>query len=111
MPSLSLLREGKPVADNTKKDRTSAALEKLQRAEEGRKNMSRYEADAAAVRAKTERLRALRLAKEAAEPAVVAPVKKVAKVAKAAKPAKAPKKPAGTLSAWMKAEKASGRNS
>jgi hypothetical protein len=59
----------------------------MQRAEDGRKAMLEYEAERAAVRAKTERLRKLRLAREAeleraakAAPrkGAVAPQKKVA---------------------------------
>ncbi len=42
-------------------------MKKLRQAEEGAKAMSEYQAAAAAVLVKTERLRALRLAREAAE--------------------------------------------
>ena len=57
-------------------------LRKLQQAEDAKKAMAEYQAQAAAVDANTERLRALRLAKEAAE-AAAAPAKAVKK-----KPAK-----------------------
>ena len=50
------------MADKSKKDDAQAQFQKLQRAEDGKKAMSEYEAEGAAVRAKTERLRALRLA-------------------------------------------------
>lgn len=53
------------LTDHTRIDRSEAQLKKLQRAEDGRKAMAEYEAEQAAVRAKTERLRALRLAREA----------------------------------------------
>lgn len=39
----------------------------IKKAQEAKQAVSQYEADAAAVRAKTDRLRALRLAKEAAD--------------------------------------------
>ena len=68
--------------------------------------MSEYEADANAVRAKTERLRALRLAREAADlaavPAAAAPAKKAGKKAK---------RPAAGLSDWLKDRRDSGHNS
>jgi hypothetical protein len=73
------------LAVQSKKDVASAQFNKLQRAEDGKKAMSEYEADAAAVRAKTVRLRALRLARDAA-----------AQTAAAAQPAVAKKKPAKT---------------
>lgn len=53
------------MSDHTKNPRSEAQLKKLQRAEDGRKAMAEYEAEQAAIRAKTERLRALRLAREA----------------------------------------------
>ena len=60
------------MADKSKKDDAQAQFQKLQRAEDGKKAMSEYEAEGIAIRAKTERLRALRLARDAAE-AVAAP--------------------------------------
>ena len=48
-----------------KGDAANAQFKKLQRAADGKKAMSEYETEAAAVAAKTARLRALRLAKEA----------------------------------------------
>jgi len=53
------------LSDHTKISRSEAQLKKLQRAEDGRKAMAEYEAEQAAIRAKTERLRTLRLAREA----------------------------------------------
>ena len=53
-------------------------LRKLQQAEDAKKAMAEYHAQAAAVDANTERLRALRLAKEAAD-AAAAPAKTVKK--------------------------------
>jgi hypothetical protein len=71
---------------------------KAQRADDAKKALSEYEADAAAIAAKTERLRALRLAKEAAEakatPRKTGPFRK-----KAAKPS-GEKSP--SLADWLK---------
>jgi hypothetical protein len=92
------------MADQSKKD---ADLKRAQRAEDGRKAMAEYEAEAVAVRAKTERLRALRLARDAALPP--APPKP------ARKPAKAPKASARSstakLSEWLDQQEKSGRKS
>jgi hypothetical protein len=55
------------LTDHMKIHRSDAQIKKMQRAEEGRKAMLEYEAERAAVRAKTERLRELRLAREAEE--------------------------------------------
>lgn len=101
------------MADQAKK--ADAQIKKLERAEDGKKAMSEYEAEIAATYAKTERLRALRLAREAeqqaaakAAPAKTAPAKAGAK----AKPgAKGGKKSAGktTLADWMKEQQRAGR--
>jgi len=93
------------MADNSRKDEAQAQFAKLQRANDAKKAMSDYEAEAAATRIKTERLRALRLARDAelaASGTPAAPVKKT-KGSKA-KPAK------GTLSDWIKDREASGHN-
>ena len=96
------------VADQPKKDQTQAQIKNAQRAADGRKAMADYEAEAAAVRAKTERLRALRLAKEAAEgAAAAAPKRPAAAKKKVAKPAKAG--PSPTLSAWLEDQQKGGR--
>jgi hypothetical protein len=79
-------------------------LRKLQQAEDAKKAMAEYHAQAAAVDANTERLRALRLAKEAAE-AAAAPAKTVKK--KSAKKA-GEKKSSETLSQWLKGRESSG---
>ena len=79
---------------------------RARQAEDGKKAMAEYEANAAAVRIKTEKLRALRLAREASEQAAPAAGKK-----KAAKPAKKKKKAAdGKLSDWLDDRQDSGRN-
>jgi hypothetical protein len=53
------------LAEQSRVRRADAQFRKLQRAEDGKKAMSEYEAEREAVRVKTERLRALRLAHEA----------------------------------------------
>jgi hypothetical protein len=85
---------------------------KLQRGDGGKKAVVGYEAEAIALRAKTERLRALRLAREAeiAASAPPAPAKK-AKAAKPAKGAKGTKGAAeakGSLSDWLEEREGSG---
>lgn len=77
-------------------------FKKTQQAMEGKQAMVQYEADAIAMRKKTERLKALRLARDAANP--LPPAKK--KAARKAKPAK--DRPA-TLSEWWKDQKEDGR--
>jgi hypothetical protein len=93
------------VADKPKKDDAQAQLLKVQRAEDGKKAMSEYEAEGAAIRAKTERLRALRLARDAAEQA--APPKQSAAKKKAAKQ---PKGKSAKLSEWLKNQQKDGRD-
>ena len=81
---------------------------RARQAEDGKKAMAEYEANVAAVRIKTEKLRALRLAREAAEEAAPPPA---ATKAKASKPAKKKKKAAaGKLSDWLEDQTDSGRN-
>jgi hypothetical protein len=96
------------LAVRSKKDDANAQFEKMQRAEDGKKALSEYEADAVAVRAKTARLRALRLARDAAEQATAAaqpaPAKK--KVSKSAKA-----KSAASLADWLDGQKQGGHNS
>jgi hypothetical protein len=104
---LSARQQEMTLADKSKKDDAQAQFQKLQRAEDGKKAMSEYEAEGAAVRAKTERLRALRLARDAAEQAAP-PKKKAAAKKKIAKSSKA--KPA-TLSGWLDDQKGGGRRS
>jgi hypothetical protein len=75
------------MADKSKKDDAQAQFAKLQRANDAKKAMADYEAEAVATRAKTERLRALRLARDAAEQAAAAaapPAKKKSVKAKKA---------------------------
>ena len=76
------------LTDNSKKQQADVQFRKLQRAEDGKKAMSEYESEGAAVRAKTARLKALRLARDAAE-AEAAPKAAAASKKKAVKPKKA----------------------
>jgi hypothetical protein len=94
---LDVLLTGEDMADHSKKDKANAEFKKAQRAEDGRSAMAEYEAQAAAQREKTLRLRALRLARDAAK-------KKSAKSTKSGKgsPAK--------LSDWLVDQQKSGRN-
>jgi hypothetical protein len=92
------------LPDDSKTQRADAQFRKLQRAEDGKKTMSEYEAEGVAMRAKTAKLRALRLARESAEQAAAPPPSALVKKAKKKKPA------AGSLSDWMKAREDSGHN-
>lgn len=93
------------MADRPKKNETQVQLQKLQRAEDGKKAMADHLSEAAAIRAKTERLKALRLARDAADAAAapVAPAKK--------KSVKKKKAVSGNLSEWLKGRADSGHNS
>ncbi len=95
------------MADNSKVDRANAQFNKLQRAEDGKKAMSEYEADRIATRTKTERLKAMRLARDAAEKAAVPEEP----AAKAKAPAKKKKTTAETFSRWLEEQQNSGRRS
>lgn len=97
---------------------TEAQALKAKREADGKKAMAEYEANAEAVRAKTEKLRALRLARDAA----MAPAATAAKAAKAkssgskssgtkssgTRSAKAKKEDAGKLSDWIKKQQDGG---
>jgi hypothetical protein len=61
--------------DSSEKNEANAQPAGIQRANDAKQAMADYEAAAAAIRAKTERLRALRLARDAANPPQ-APAKK-----------------------------------
>jgi hypothetical protein len=78
---------------------------RARQAEDGKKAMAEYEANASATRAKTEKLRALRLAKEAADLAAKPAAKTKASGAKKKKAA-----PDGKLSDWLESQTDSGRN-
>ena len=91
------------MADDVKNDKASAEARKMQQAEDGKKAMLDYEAQAAALRAKTEKLRALRLARDAAAPP---PAKTKTSTKKPAKAAKAKPRP---LSDWLDEQRKDGR--
>jgi hypothetical protein len=88
-------------------DAAAAQLKKVQRAEDGKRAMAEYEAEANAERAKMARLKALRLARDAAAGGPPAKVKKSAKKKSDA----AEKREAGSLSDWLKDRENSGRRS
>ena len=96
------------MADDVKHDRASAEVRKMQQAEDGKKAMLDYEAQAAAMRARTDKLRALRLARDAATP--TAPAKSSAKATAAKKPAKALKAKPRPLSDWLSDQEKDGRD-
>jgi len=87
---------------------TEAQALKAKREADGKKAMAEYEANAEAVRAKTEKLRALRLARDAAMPPV-APKAAKAK-SSGGKSAKAKKEDPGKLADWIKNQQNSGRS-
>ena len=85
---------------------------RARQAEDGKKAMAEYEANAAATRAKTEKLKALRLAKEAAEAAAPKPPAKTKAKAKLGVKSTKEKKaaPEGKLSDWLEDQSDSGRS-
>jgi hypothetical protein len=91
------------LADDVSKAKAEAQFRKAQQAKDGKAAMAEYEANAAAVRANTQRLRALRIARDAvaekAAPTVTAK----------SKPAKKAKNPPGKLSDWLDSQQSSGR--
>jgi hypothetical protein len=94
------------LAHNSSKDDAKAQLKKLQRAEDGKKAMSEYEAEGVAMRAKTARLRALRLARdEAAAKAAPAPVTKAPAKKRSAKKTASTAK----LADWLDDQRKDGR--
>jgi hypothetical protein len=105
---------------HSRKNQAEAEFKKTQRILDGKKAMSEYEAEAAAMRAKTEKLRALRLARDAADSAAAAAAtapanagSKKTKSVKAktvkAKPVKA-KSVSAPLSDWLDDREGSGHN-
>ena len=90
------------MAEKPKQYEAPTQLAKMQRAEDAKKATSEYESSAAAMRAKTERLKALRLARDAAapQPAPSAPKRKAKK-----------KVATGSLSDWLDGQANEGRRS
>jgi hypothetical protein len=93
------------MADNSKEHAASAQFAKVQRAEDAKKAASEYEAAAAELRAKTERLKALRLARDAALP------QKAPAASKRKSAGKKAKGPSGSLSDWLDGQAREGRRS
>jgi hypothetical protein len=89
------------------KDRAAAEFKKTQRTEDGRNALAISEAQAAATREKTARLRALRLARDGELPP--APPKRASAAKK--KSAKAGKDSSAKLADWLDDQQKSGRNS
>jgi hypothetical protein len=94
------------MAEKSDKDVAQGQFAKLQKANEAKQAVAEYEAEAAAMRAKTARLRALRLERDAElaasrppAPARKSPAKK-----------KAASKPVGTLADWIKSREDGGHN-
>jgi hypothetical protein len=92
------------LADDVSKAKAEAQFRKAQQAKDGKAAMAEYEANAAAVRANTERLRALRLARDTARGNAAPP----AAPAKS-KPGKKTKSPPGKLADWLETQQSSGR--
>jgi hypothetical protein len=92
--------------EDSRKQQANAQFRKAQQAADGKKAMAEYEAEAAALRSRTAKLRELRLARDAAAasaaPAAAPPVKKAAK--------KKAKGPSGSLASWLKDREDSGHN-
>ena len=107
-PYVSIEPKGAALTDDPKKLRADTEFRKLQRAEDGKKAMSEYEAQAVAEKAKTERLRAARLAREAEQNAAAPTV--TTSVRSTKKGGKASKQSAAKLSDWLKDQQDSGRN-
>jgi hypothetical protein len=95
------------MADDVESGKARAEQKKVQQAEDGRKAMLDYEAEAAALRAKTEKLRALRLAREAAAPPAPAKSSSAKSTRATAKTRKAKGQP---LSDWLNDQKKDGRS-
>jgi hypothetical protein len=86
------------MAERSNKYEANAQFAKLQRANDAKKATSDYESAAAALRTKTERLKALRLARDAAAPPPAAPKPRTRKKSKA------------SLSEWLDGQADEGRN-
>jgi hypothetical protein len=86
------------MAEKSNKHEANAQFAKLQRANDAKKATSEYESTAAALRSKTERLKALRLARDAAAPAQ-----------DPAAPKRKAKKSKASLSDWLDGQAKEGR--
>ena len=90
------------MADKSRTETANAQFRKTQRDQDAKKALSEYDAEGAALRAKTERLRALRLARDAAAP-------KPEPAAKKSKAVKKRKVKSANLSDWLDGEKKDGQ--
>ncbi len=90
------------MAEKSNKHEANAQFAKTQRANDAKKATSEYESAAAALRVKTERLKALRLARDAAAPPAGTA---------AAPKRKAKKKSEASLSEWLDGQAKEGRRS
>jgi len=88
------------MTEKSKGYEANAQFAKVQRAQDAKKATSEYESAAAALRAKTEKLKALRLARDAAAPQQPAAAKR--KVGKKVK--------SGSLSDWLDGQAKDGRS-
>jgi hypothetical protein len=89
------------MTDNSKKYEADAQFAKVQRANDAKQATADYATEAAALRAKTERLKALRLARDAAAPPQ-AP-------AAAKRKSGGKKRASGSLADWLDGEAKEGR--
>ena len=89
------------MAEKSERHKANAQFAKMQRAQDAEKATSEYETAAAALRAKTEKLKALRLARDAA----AAPPQPAAAKRKPSKKVKS-----GSLSDWLDAQAKDGRS-
>jgi hypothetical protein len=88
---------GDDVTESSKQ-RAAAEFKKSQRNDDRSKALTDYEAQAAAMRVKTERLKALRLARDAAAAPAAG---SAAAPGRTKRPAKGKKQPSGTLAEWL----------
>jgi hypothetical protein len=98
---------GDDMADQSKKNAPTHGAAKAQHSGDAKQVARDYEAEMAAVRAKTEKLRALRLARDAAAP----PPPPKAAPKKKAGANKSEKRTNATLSQWLDQQERSGRKS
>jgi hypothetical protein len=92
------------MAEKSNKNEATAQFAKTQRANDAKKATSDYESAGAALRAKTERLKALRLARDAAAPPQD-------EAAPKRKPVRKKKATSGSLSDWLDGQAKEGRRS
>ncbi len=90
------------MTEKSKKHEANAQFAKLQRAEDAKKATSEYKSAAAALRAKTEQLKALRLARDAGVP-------QQQPAAAKRKPDRKKKAKSGSLSQWLDGQAKEGR--